>query len=77
MLELRHFHKTWEPLESAKKANKSGSRPKTYRLSSKVSFGAGCRVQAPQIKNVLHNNRLAFGVLYLNRLSRLPCSPVV
>jgi hypothetical protein len=63
MLELRHLHKTWEPLESAKKANKSGSRPKTYRLSSKVSFGAGCRVQAPQIKNVLHNNRLAFGVL--------------
>jgi hypothetical protein len=44
MLELRHLHKTWEPLESAKKANKSGSRPKTYRLSSKVSFGAGCRV---------------------------------
>jgi hypothetical protein len=61
--------------EIAKKANESGKGTKTCRLSSRVSFGAGHRHS--RYENVPHNNRLTLCVLYLNRLDRLPCCPVV
>jgi hypothetical protein len=61
--------------ESAKKANESGSRPETFRLSSRIFFSAGHRHH--RYENVPHNNRLTFGVLYLNRFDRLHCCPVV